>query len=177
MFEPRGIAARVSCRAGTTADLEAIRSIESQSFLDVGSGLSKPLLSGPDDTLSFVATLDDADIIGHVLLSRLSGPDRALALAPLAILPQWRDMQIGTKLMRHALDQARQAGWRAVFVFGQPDYYQRFGFRSDIADCAQTGLQGPHLMALKLMPEGLAGWAGPLEFPNAFRIAANAAKH
>jgi putative acetyltransferase len=174
MVESRGIAGRARYRAGTAADLDKISSIETQSYLHAGAGLSKSLVTGPEDTLSFVATLD-AEIIGHALLTRIEGPQRALALAPPAILPQWRDMQIGTCLVRHALDQARRAGWRAVFVYGQPDYYRRFGFRSDLADCAQTDLQGPRLMALELVPEALAGWSGPLAFPDAYQVIVNAA--
>lgn len=175
MAEPRGIAGRAHYRAGTTSDLDEISSIEAKSYLRAGEGLSTALVTGPDDTLSFVAVLDSA-IIGHVLLTRIEGPERTLALAPLAILPEWRDMQIGTSLVRHALDHARQAEWRAVFVYGQPDYYGRFGFRSDLADCAHTSMQGPRLMAFELVPGALAGWSGPLGFPDDYQRIVNAAQ-
>jgi putative acetyltransferase len=167
MVETRGIAARVLYRSGKTTDLEAISSIEAQSHLNAGTRLSALFGSGPQDTLSFVATLDDTDVIGHLLLTRMDQPDQTLALEPLAVLPQWRDMQIGTQLVRYALEQARMAGWRAVFVYGQPDYYRRFGFHSKLADGAQTDLQGPRLMALELVPGALTGWSGPITFPKA----------
>jgi predicted N-acetyltransferase YhbS len=54
------------------------------------------------------------------------------------ILPAYRDMQIGTELVRHALHQAREQGWKSVFVYGQPDYYCRFGFKSQAADGADS---------------------------------------
>jgi hypothetical protein len=85
-----------------------------------------------------------------MMLTAIAGPDRALALAPLVILPAYRDMQIGTELVRHALHQAREQGWKSVFVYGQPDYYCRFGFKSQAADGADSPLQGPRFLALEL---------------------------
>jgi len=109
-----------------------------------------------------------ARLFGHILLTAIAGPEKALALAPLVILPDWRDMQIGTELVRHALQVAREQGWKSVFVYGQPDYYCRFGFKSRTADAADTTLQGPRFLALELAMGALAGWSGPLDYPEAF---------
>jgi putative acetyltransferase len=174
MTERRGIAARAVYRPGDMSDLAAISNVEAQSYSGAQDGLSQALVTAPVDTLSYVATLD-GDIVGHVMLTRIEGPERALALAPLAILPQWRDMQIGTELVRHALDHARRNQWRSVFVFGQPGYYRRFGFTSHLADAAQTPWQGPRFMALELVKGALDGWSGPLDYPHAFQAVAEAA--
>lgn len=167
MPETRSIAAKALYRQSAPRDLAAIREIESLSYLSEGSGPAETLIETADKTLSLVAEIDGKPV-GHILLTEIAGPDKALALAPLAVLPEWREMQIGTELVRHALDLARKNGWRSVFVHGQPDYYCRFGFRSRTADGADTKLQGPRLLALELSHGALAGWTGQLDYPEAF---------
>lgn len=173
MSEARGIASRAIYRRSAETDHEAIRNIEALSYHGASNGLSESLLEAPDRTLSFVADISGR-VIGHVLLTRIEGPDRALALAPLAILPEWRDMQIGTSLVRYALADARDNGWQAVFAYGQPDYYCRFGFKSHLADPADTPFQGPRFLALELAPGALSGWSGPLNFPAGYRAISDA---
>lgn len=173
MPETRSIAARANYRRSTPADDAAIREIEARSYRAENPGLSEIRRSSVDtEILSLVAEID-GKAVGHILLTAISGSARALALAPLAVLPEWREMQIGTELVRHALDLARRQGWQSVFVHGQPDYYCRFGFRSGTADGAETNLQGPRLLALELSEGSLSGWSGELEFPAAFRLLKN----
>lgn len=174
MPETRSIAAQTLYRQSTADDLPAVRQLEVVSTLSGEAGLAEVLLAAPADTLSFVADLKGV-VVGHILLTAITGPGKALALAPLAILPDWRDMQIGTELVRHALHVARELGWKSVFVYGQPDYYCRFGFKSRMADPADTALQGPRFLALELRKGALTGWSGPLEYPEAFlqRFAGN----
>jgi len=167
MPERESIATKAIYRQSTPSDLRAIGELELLSDISPGTGLTEALLAAPTDTLSFVADLD-GNVIGHILLTAITGPDRALALAPLAILPAWRDMQIGTELVRHALRLAREQGWKSVFVSGQPDYYCRFGFRSHTADSATVVFQGPRFLALELEKGALENWAGPLGYPEAF---------
>lgn len=167
MLERKSIAAKAVYRASNPSDLEAVQELQALSSIKTGTGLSRTLKGAPADRLSFVAELD-GKVIGHILLTAITGPDRALALAPLAILPPWRDMQVGTELVRHALRLARQQGWKSVFVFGQPDYYCRFGFKSHTADGAEVDCQGPRFLALELEKGALENWAGPLGYPDAF---------
>ena len=167
MPEPRSIATRALYRLSTASDLTAIEEIDRLSYPPQQTGLARALLADAETSLSLIAEIEDRPV-GHVLLSKISGPDRALALAPLAVLPAWREMQIGTELVRHALELARQQGWQSVFVFGQPDYYCRFGFRSRTADGAETKIQGPRFLALELRPGALSSWTGPLNFPDLF---------
>ena len=165
MVDLVNIAGHAAYRESTAADLESIRTLEA--IVGSGTGQCEALILAPVDTISLVAEIDGG-IVGHVLLTAITGPERALALAPLAVLPAWRDMQIGTELVRNGLQLARQRGWRSVFVSGQPDYYCRFGFRSHTADGAQTPLQGPRFLALELEKGALAGWTGQLAYPEAF---------
>ena len=86
--------------------------------------------------------------VGHVLLSRMTAPVRALALAPLAVATDWQRRGIGTALVEAALERARAAGSQAVFVLGDPAYYRRFGFRADLAAGFASPYAGPHLMVV-----------------------------
>ncbi|MCO6408620.1 GNAT family N-acetyltransferase [Hoeflea alexandrii] len=167
MPERKCIAGKVIYRSSIAGDLPAIARLETLSDVPDGSGLSEALIALPADTLSFVAELD-GHIIGHTVLTAVAGPDRALALAPLVILPAYRDMQIGTGLVRHALNQARAQGWKSVFVYGQPDYYCRFGFKSQLADGADSPLQGQRFLALELRKDALFGWSGPAAYPEPY---------
>ena len=168
MTERMSIAARVTYRESASPDLAAIKALEASVYTDATASFSDALITGPSSsTLSCVADLD-GQIIGHILLTPVAGPERALALAPHAILPAWRDMQIGTELVRYALALAQQCGWASVFVFGQPDYYCRFGFKSHTADGAEVDCQGPRFLALELKSDALAGWSGPLGYPDTF---------
>jgi putative acetyltransferase len=85
MPERKCIAGKAVYRSSISADLPAIAQLESLSDVPDGSGLSEALIALPADTLSFVAEFD-GDIIGHMMLTAIAGPDRALALAPLVIL-------------------------------------------------------------------------------------------
>ena len=167
MPEHKSIAAKVTYRETGAMDRVHISALQASIYGSAIASVSEALISGPAETLSLVADLD-GQIIGHILLTPIVGPERTLALAPHTVLPAWREMQIGTELVRHALKLARQQGWRSVFVFGQPDYYRRFGFKSRTADCAEVTWQGPRFLALELEPGALAEWSGPLDYPEAY---------
>lgn len=71
---------------------------------------------------------DEHGLVGHVCLSRLDAPEGWLALGPVAVRTEDQRKGIGSELIRHALDRARQAHAQAVVVVGDPAYYHRFGF-------------------------------------------------
>jgi len=84
------------------------------------------------------------------MFSRMVAPFRALGLAPLSVAPQFQRKGIGRSLAEEGLSQARKRGWEAVFVLGDPTYYERFGFRADLAGGLPSPYAGPHFMALSL---------------------------
>lgn len=91
------------------------------------------LRSDADDVLSLVAE-EDGEVVGHIMFSRVrldgSADVRAMALAPLAVLPERQRTGIGTALVRAGLEECHRLGTDAVFVVGHPTYYPRFGFKS-----------------------------------------------
>ncbi len=119
-----------------------------------------------DGVISLVAVAEGA-VVGHVLLSRMSAPFRALGLAPVSVAPDRQRTGIGSRLIRAALDRARQARWQGVFVLGEPDYYRRFGFDPALASGFASPYAGPYLMALALDGD-LAVRSGMIDYAPAF---------
>lgn len=117
-----------------------------------------------------VADLDGM-MVGHILLTGLEGPRKALALAPLGVDPEWRDFLIGTELTDRAINAARVEGWHSIFVVGDPVYYGRFGFRADLAGHVETPYPGPAFQALELVPGAVADYRGGVTYPKAFEDA------
>jgi putative acetyltransferase len=134
------------------------------------------LRSDGHDVLSMVAE-DDGEIVGHVMFSpvRVVGaPDlRAMALAPMAVIPNRQRTGIGSTLVLNGLDECRQLGITAVFVVGHPSYYPRFGFAtgSTLGFNCEFDVPDEAFMAAELIPGGLAGRSGTVHFHEAFRNA------
>ena len=88
------------------------------------------------ETLSLVAEADDA-VIGHIAFSPISSPNtnnfQGYILAPLAVHPSHQKQRIGTNLIEAGIQQLSTMNADIVFVYGDPRYYSRFGFDSDLA--------------------------------------------
>ena len=124
--------------------------------------------------LSLVAELDE-QIVGHILFSRIhiETADQqvsTLALAPMAVLPQYQKRGIGSELIRRGLEQCKRLGWASVIVLGHPAYYPRFGFSAELAKLLECpyGDIGDAWMALELAPGALNNVRGNVVYPAAF---------
>ncbi|MGA8110006.1 MAG: N-acetyltransferase, partial [Acidobacteriaceae bacterium] len=113
--------------------------------------LVKKLREAGDSVLSLVA-LENSQIVGHILLSRMDAPFRALALAPVSVIPTRQRSGIGSALVTSAVSRARSEGWAAIFVLGDPHYYERFGFEREAAAGFTSPYAGRHFMVLRLSP-------------------------
>ena len=129
-------------REANDMDSDGIRNLHLQAFDDseaaVVADLAVSLLHEKSSakTISLVAIEDD-EIIGHVVFSPVvvDGADEysGYILAPLAVLPDRQDKGVGSALVRHGIDRVTSAGAHIVFVYGDPAYYSRFGFSTDLA--------------------------------------------
>src|SRR5436190_21362699 len=63
----------------------------------------------------------------------INGQWPAILLGPLAISPELRGLGYGKALMWHAMAQSRMLGHSRIILVGDPEYYNQFGFRRDIA--------------------------------------------
>ena len=136
-------------RRETADDREAIHALVAEAFARRDEAdLVDALRDAGDLALSLVAE-DEGCLVGHVALSRLKSPERALALAPVAVCASKQRRGIGSALIRAALERAKALG-SIVFVVGAPDYYTRFGFSAETAAPFPCPYAGPHFMALPL---------------------------
>ena len=84
--------------------------------------------------LDFVAEID-GKLVGHIIYtkSRIEADDgknyETLTFGPLSVLPEYQSKGVGKALMQHTFAEAKRLGYRAVLIFGNPDYYPRVGFR------------------------------------------------
>lgn len=80
----------------------------------------------------------DGNLIGHVAFSpvRQRGLQNRIGyiLAPLAVIPAWQKRGIGSALVRGGLRRFEHQGDGIIFVYGDPAYYQRFGFTRELAE-------------------------------------------
>ncbi|WP_136636989.1 GNAT family N-acetyltransferase [Pseudooceanicola onchidii] len=110
---------------------------------------------------------EDGRIFGYVAFVRLQEPEGWLSLSPVAVAPSRQRRGIGSDLIRMGLDQARQAGARAITVLGDPDYYTRFGFTLKAAEHLQSPFAGPHFMLYPIAAK-TAGRSDRVVYPPAF---------
>lgn len=117
--------------------------------------------------LDLVACEEDR-IVGNVIYSKAKVVNKenrefeVLCMGPIAVLPSYQKQGIGSLLMDHSLEKARQLGHKAIIIFGNPDYYQRFGFRNACEYNIQTstGENFDAFMALELYDGSLQGISG-----------------
>jgi putative acetyltransferase len=84
--------------------------------------------------LDFVAE-KEGQIVGQIVYSRgiIKGKgteDReVITFGPLGVLPAFQGGGIGSALITHTIDLARDMDYAAICIYGDPRYYSRFGFR------------------------------------------------
>jgi putative acetyltransferase len=161
-------------RPETGADRDAVRLVNRRAFgQDAEADLVDALRDGGYVRLSLVAE-EAGQVVGHILFSELpiitaSGTVLALALAPMAVLPEHQNRGIGSALIRHALDKCRRQGHRIVIVLGHLAYYPRFGFAPKLAANLTSPYSGSDaFMALELTPGALDGVAGRVQYAPPF---------
>lgn len=109
----------------------------------------------------------DGKIIGHIMSTdtyvTMSGEAKfpALMIAPLSVALEYRDHGIGGALLRRSFEIAREMGYQAMFLCGDPNYYSRFGFRP-IGDFGIThaSIPAPYVMGYELIPATLNNISG-----------------
>ena len=82
--------------------------------------------------ISLVAIVDGL-IAGHIFFSPVTvesetGAFTAMGLAPMAVLPEFQNQGIGSRLVEEGLKKSEELGQAVVVVLGHPNYYPRFGF-------------------------------------------------
>lgn len=116
-----------------------------------------------DPALSFVAHAGDRLAASVRLTPIRIGTRPALLLGPLAVVPEFKGRGAGKRLVRIALEAARDAGHAVVMLVGDEPYYGPLGF-TRLPRYAVT-LPGPvdpdRVLVAGLTAEALAGLSGP----------------
>ncbi len=127
--------------------------------------------------LDFVAVYENR-IIGNIMYSKAKvvGEDscehEVLCMGPLSVLPSYQRSGIGSKLFNHSLVYARQLGFKAIIIFGHPDYYKRFGFvnAQKYHITTEDGENFDPFMTMELVENGLKGIEGKFYGDKAFHV-------
>src|SRR4030043_66025 len=84
--------------------------------------------------LDFVAE-KEGQIVGQIVYSRgviryIQGAEKeVISFGPVSVLPAFQKQGIGSSLITHTINLARDMGFLAICIYGDPRYYSRFGFR------------------------------------------------
>jgi predicted N-acetyltransferase YhbS len=83
--------------------------------------------------LDFVAELK-GKIVGNIMYMHSTVTDdddktyAVITFGPISVLPKHQNKGIGSKLIEHSMKLARDMGYSAILIYGDPEYYNRFGF-------------------------------------------------
>ena len=91
----------------------------------------------------------------------------AVMLGPLAIAPELRGLGYGKALMWHSMAQSRMLGHSRIILVGDPEYYNQFGFRRDLALNIQLPgwVEERRFLALELVAGAMIGVHGMIGKP------------
>jgi putative acetyltransferase len=160
-------------RPQTAADLPFVCSLLQRAFESPAEAdLVVQLFAGDFVRLALVAERD-GQLVGQVLFSEVvvnDGPKRhtALALAPVAVLPEFQRQGIGTALIRSGLEQCTAADHALVFVLGEPEFYARFGFGRERGAAFVSPYAGDYFLAIDLPGTAPELASGTLRYPPPF---------
>ena len=125
--------------------------------------------------LSLVALIDNK-VVGHILFTRIAIIDDngtehdSLALAPMAVLPQYQRQGIGGQLVAGGLQTAKELGHKSVIVVGHEHYYPKFGFQP----AEKWNIKCPYdvpanvFMGIELVENGLKNITGIVKYAKEF---------
>ncbi|MFW5867215.1 MAG: GNAT family N-acetyltransferase [Armatimonadota bacterium] len=125
-------------RNETPADIDAITDVTVAAFTDhpVSSQTEHFIVHALREagalTLSLVAEMDGR-VVGHIAYSPVEISDGATdwhGMGPVSVRPELQRQGIGTALINESLSMLKEMGGQGCALVGDPNYYQRFGFRN-----------------------------------------------
>ena len=93
--------------------------------------------------LSLVAVYEDK-IVGYIMFTKIKiGKYEELALAPLAVLPEYQKQGIGKKLIKEGHKIAKKLGYHYSIVLGSEKYYPKSGY----VPASRYGIKAPFVVS------------------------------
>jgi predicted N-acetyltransferase YhbS len=121
---------------------------------------------------------ENQKIIGNIMYSKaLISDDQkneyvVLSLGPLSVLPSEQKKGIGSRLINESLITAKNLGYKGIFLYGNPKYYCKFGFKNaaQYKIMTSTGENFDEFMGLELFQGSLDGVHGKYFYDKVFEI-------
>lgn len=125
------------------------------------------------DCGAFIRELDivaeiDGEIVGNIVYTKakILGDDgisrEVLSFGPVSVLPAFWEKGIGSALIEYTIVRAKESGYRAILIYGDPAYYKRFGFipAETFGIGTPDNMYAEPLQALELWEGALSGCNG-----------------
>lgn len=148
---------KITIRDETPKDIETIERITVDAFSKVWISqltehhIIRGLREAGALTLSLVAEVE-GKVCGHVAISPITlseSPGSWFGLGPISVAPELQKMGIGSALMQEVLARLHEMNADGCVLVGDPEYYQRFGFR-DYPSLTHQGVPQKNVLALPL---------------------------
>ncbi|KPU45513.1 acetyltransferase (GNAT) family protein [Oxobacter pfennigii] len=119
--------------------------------------------------LSLVAENEDGRLIGQIVLYKMefASSDNVyteLLLSPLSVHPEFFRRRIARAMMKESFRIAKEMGYKAIFLCGEPSFYRKFQFKPTyefkIFHVVDENKNAEWCMALELTPCALADKSG-----------------
>ncbi|RIP34704.1 N-acetyltransferase [Staphylococcus gallinarum] len=125
--------------------------------------------------LEVVAKNENGDVVGHIMLSEVKIVNDtktyvALALAPLSVLPEYRNKGLGKALIQAVEERVKALGYTTIVVLGDPNYYSKFGYEEAETYSIDNpfDVQSEYFMVKFLWDQVIDRPAGTVVYPESF---------
>ena len=115
-----------------------------------------------------LVAVEDGRVIGNIMFTRsrvvgsMNENYETITFGPVSVLPECQNRGVGRLLIERGLTLARETGHSAVIIYGNPDYYKKYGFRPgrNYGILTADGKYHAALLVLPLVPGALNGVSG-----------------
>jgi len=103
-------------------------------------------------SLSLVAELNNI-VVGHIAFSKVTINNQDLnwyGLAPVSVDPDYQNQGVGCALIKTGLEKLKNVNAKGCVLLGEPEYYNRFGFKQDV-DLILADVPAEYFLALSFV--------------------------
>ena len=165
----------VTIRDEEPADVPAVRQVNDQAFGQPQEARLVDLLRANQAVMLSLVAMVDHRVVGHILFSPVriesgAGGLEGSGLGPMAVLPEFQRMGIGSKLVEEGVRRMRAQRCPFIVVLGHPQFYPRFGFVPASGHRVACSWEVPDevFMLLPLDPSRLLGTSGVARYRDEF---------
>src|SRR5690606_9220000 len=117
-------------------------------------------------------------VIGHILLTKIriqhsdNSTSESLALAPMAVHPDYQNKGTGSKLIIYSIEKASELNYKSIIVLGHENYYPKFGFQPAYIWDIKPEFEVPKnaFMEIELNSNSLKNCSGTVIYPKEFSL-------